>query len=100
MIFTFTACGNTNENNESIDTKIVGQWEDKEADRGLVFNGDHTGKMITLSDPNNGGSFKWSYDSDANVVNIYANNKAYVYYADIDENGNIKYSGEVFKKAE
>ncbi len=102
MLFTFVGCATAPQ--EQIDTtaesesRILGRWEFEKVDVCMVFNENHTGRMMSISDETNGANIRWSYDAAADVYHIYVEGKAYVYYCLLDDAGNLVYNGETAAK--
>lgn len=84
--------------NSSGDAEVIGRWEFEDVNYFMTFNEDHTGRMGSIDNEENGADFRWSYDADADVYAIYMDGKAYVYYGKLDSNGNWVYNGETGTK--
>ena len=77
-----------------VEGKLIGRWEFPERNTVMEFYQDHTGRMASLDNEENGALFRWSYDEDADVYPIYIEGKAYAYYGRINADGNFVYNGE------
>lgn len=89
------------EHNDDAYDKIVGKWvfESDSINFSYQFNSDFTGKLISTEDESNTQDMRWSYDPLADVYLIYTGGKAYVYYAYLDADGNLSFSGQTAQKA-
>lgn len=105
LICSLTACSLLEnllpeDSSSQFESKIIGKWEFQNVGIALEFNEGHIGQMVSLEDPSQYAIIRWSYDADADVYLIYVQDKAYVYYASLDYEGNLTYAGETGAKVE
>ena len=89
------------ENDNDPIQKISGKWEfeSDSIEFSYLFNSDFTGKLISKEDESMTQDMRWSYDPAADVYLIYTDGKAYVYFARLDADGNLHFSGKTAQKA-
>lgn len=85
-------------NSSAGDEALIGRWDFENVNYFMTFNEEHTGRMGSIDNEENGADFRWSYDADADVYAIYMDGKAYVYYGKLDADGNWVYNGETATK--